>query len=1010
MTRLLSTCAHSAFVLTLGLSATQLAFAQEDDTTPTQITETESGDDVAYQQKVVVTGSFIAGTPEDSALPVDVFNADELDETGVSSPLEFIKSLPSVGSVLGDSNQFSTASQGTPGVGTINLRNLGPTRNLVLMNGRRTIASPGDGFADTQMIPMFALDRIELLKDGAAATYGSDAISGVANFITKTNFDGLELDGDFTAVDGSNGDYEVSALWGKNFENGNFLIGIGHQVRSELSTTERDFVLQDYDVNPAQWSVLGNPGTYIPKLGPISQGAAGTSLGLAIDGQGIGACDSLGGIVGSTSGLPICRFTYMPFDNLVEDSARTQIYSQLTADLSPEFRMNLEALYAMSDLDNNRFSPSYPPTQGPKGPGSTFAFDVPDTNPGYAAFIAQSGLSGGPADPFTPGTFANLFGSYSSILLGRPIGFGGNEEQFGGRGGAVGETQNKAFRVSGGFEWDVTENFTWSNQATFYQSKNERYTIDGVGQRIQDALEGFGGPDCDRATGTAGVGDCMWFNPFINAHPTNPSLGIDNPAYVAGNENSVDLLNHLFIPNGVLQREDVFVLDSVMSGLTDWDLGAGQIGVAVGAQFRHSNYQNDPYNALSDSELHPCAVEGDNSCLTNGEPQIGPWIFLGQTQTSRLQQSVYAAFGEVHVPLLDNLDATLAVRFEDYGGGVGSTTDPKLSLRYEPTDWLVLRASTGTTFRGPLPGNIINGRLATGLANIDAAGSNFKSVDSFGNPDLKPETAFTYNFGAVFNFNNGFKASLDYWSYDFEDEITSTPAQGVANAVANGPGDGTQLVDCTHPLAYLITFSGGTCTQGVTIGSDIARVRTDVVNGPGVKTSGVDFSASYGWDLGPGYATVGGAGTYTLEYDVREFNLSGVTFAPGYDAVGYLNWDRSAPAISELKGNLYGTYGIDDWTFRYQMEYISGVEDNRGPATVTGGARTYFGVSAEDYVQHDLHAFWDVPVEFADVTLNASIENVTDTDPAPARVELSYNPFVGNSLGRTFTIGAKVRY
>ena len=161
MTRLLSTCAHSAFVLTLGLSATQLAFAQEDDTTPTQITETESGDDVAYQQKVVVTGSFIAGTPEDSALPVDVFNADELDETGVSSPLEFIKSLPSVGSVLGDSNQFSTASQGTPGVGTINLRNLGPTRNLVLMNGRRTIASPGDGFADTQMIPMFALEFIK---------------------------------------------------------------------------------------------------------------------------------------------------------------------------------------------------------------------------------------------------------------------------------------------------------------------------------------------------------------------------------------------------------------------------------------------------------------------------------------------------------------------------------------------------------------------------------------------------------------------------------------------------------------------------------------------------------------------------------------------------------------------------------------------------------------------------------------------------------------------------------
>ena len=174
------------------------------------------------------------------------------------------------------------------------------------------------------------------------------------------------------------------------------------------------------------------------------------------------------------------------------------------------------------------------------------------------------------------------------------------------------------------------------------------------------------------------------------------------------------------------------------------------------------------------------------------------------------------------------------------------------------------------------------------------------------------------------------------------------------------------------------------------------------MNGPGVKTSGIDFSASYGWDLGPGYATVGTAGTYTLEYDVREFVLSGVTFAEGYDAVGYLNWDRSAPAISELKANAYGTYAFGDFNFRYQLEYISGVEDNR--------AGMIYGVNGDDYIQHDLHAFWDVPVEFADVTINASVENVTDEEPAAAQTELSYNPYVGNALGRTFSIGAKIRY
>ena len=136
--------------------------------------------------RIVVTGSFIRGTPEDAALPVDVFTADDLAEQGVDSPLEFIKELPSVGASLGDTNQFSTDAQGFQGVGSLNLRGLGPQRTLVLVNGKRTIQSPGSGFVDTQLIPLFALERIEILKDGAAATYGSDAIAGVANFITRS--------------------------------------------------------------------------------------------------------------------------------------------------------------------------------------------------------------------------------------------------------------------------------------------------------------------------------------------------------------------------------------------------------------------------------------------------------------------------------------------------------------------------------------------------------------------------------------------------------------------------------------------------------------------------------------------------------------------------------------------------------------------------------------------------------------------------------------------------------
>ena len=218
-------------------------------------------------EEVVVTGSFIAGTPEDAALPVDVIGQDELAKRGSPTTVDLIKSLPISGPVLGDSNQFSTTAQGQVGAGTINLRGLGSLRTLVLLNGRRTTPSPGagSGGVDTNLLPVSAIGRVEVLKDGAAATYGSDAISGVVNFITRKNFEGLEITGDYRYVDGSNGDYTGSITYGWVGENGNFLISAGYQHRSELSTTDRDWANQPYLVNPSGYSVLGQPPSFLPR-------------------------------------------------------------------------------------------------------------------------------------------------------------------------------------------------------------------------------------------------------------------------------------------------------------------------------------------------------------------------------------------------------------------------------------------------------------------------------------------------------------------------------------------------------------------------------------------------------------------------------------------------------------------------------------------------------------------------------------------------------------------------
>ena len=136
---------------------------------------------------------------------------------------------------------FDPRAQGSEGSGSVNLRGLGAQRTLVLINGHRMTPNPfgqgGYGIVDTNLIPTAAIGRVEVLKDGAAATYGSDAISGVVNFITRTHFDGLEASASFQHVDGSDGNYTGSVLWGWEGDHGNVLLSAGYQHRSELPTT-----------------------------------------------------------------------------------------------------------------------------------------------------------------------------------------------------------------------------------------------------------------------------------------------------------------------------------------------------------------------------------------------------------------------------------------------------------------------------------------------------------------------------------------------------------------------------------------------------------------------------------------------------------------------------------------------------------------------------------------------------------------------------------------------------
>ncbi|HEX7886659.1 MAG TPA: TonB-dependent receptor [Phenylobacterium sp.] len=979
-------CGGSTLAVALALGLSHEAMAQAAQPGATDI------------QEVVVTGSFIRGTPEDAALPVEVIGADELQRRGSPNTVELIKALPASGPVLGDTNQFNPGAQYQIGAGTINLRSIGSQRTLVLVNGRRVTVSAGQGSGgvDTNMLPLSAIGRVEVLKEGAAATYGSDAIAGVVNFITRTNFDGLEVSGDYRYVDGSKGDYTFNAVYGKSYGNADLLLSAGYQHRSELEITDRDWSPLPYLKNPSGWSVLGQPPAFLP----VS--ATGTpTAGVTRDAN----CASVGGFAGFTGATPACYFTYIPFDNLIEDEDRYHVFGQVNANLDDDTKFHVEGYWARTNIPHMRFSPGFPPIQGPNGPGSIGVFSTPITNPGALTALQQAGLSA-----------AQIAATDRvSLTLFRPLGAGGNALYD--NGGHTGYRNYDLYRVSasltgkvpfGGIGYDVG--------VTYSRTQNRQHTPDIFIDRLQRALNGLGGFDC--RTNTPGANGCVYFNPFSNAYPGNPALGLTNPGYVSANTNSVALIDYLYERGSEMKNtQDLFVADLVFNGELPIELPGGAIGWAAGGQYRTQNASVELRSPFEDGRITPCPVPG----VTNCAAATGPYIFLGTSVPSQVEDSVYALFAETNLPITDAINAQAAIRYEDYGGLTGSTINPKLALKWQVVESFALRGSVGTTFRGPTPSNR-SPSGATFLSGIQAAGNNFKSVDSTGNPAVGPEKAFTYSAGGIFQ-TGGLRVIADYWYFDIKDQITTVPQQIVATAVG-GVGNGTQAVNCASPLRSLITFSNNNaCVQGVTIGNDIQRVRSDTVNGPKIKVTGIDGSVDYKWaDVMGGDVTLGGSFSRLLKYDIGEFQLNGVFVSAAYSALGFTNYNRFPGTVSKLRGAAYAEYARGDHNLRLDLTYVGGATDNRGPTTVQTGASTNcnvanaqagtatncqlttFGLKVKDFYTFDL----TYRVQLAgDTTLTASVFNILDRDPSGARLEAGYDPFIGSPYGRTFKVGAR---
>ena len=304
-------------------------------------------------EEVIVTGSFIKGTPEDAALPVDVISAQDLENAGNPTILEMIRNLGVTSGNIGETNQFTAGTN--EGVQNANLRGLGAARTLVLINGKRHVATETIG-VDISAIPTIAIGRLEILKDGAAAVYGSDAIAGVANFITRSDYEGVEIRGSHQNIDQSDGDNSVSVIFGRSFENIHFMVAAEHQTRGELRIRDRDWALQSFPDNPeGGWSGIGNPASFFGL-----SAAGGFVTGRTSDPN----CN----LLGSFQDGQTCRFQYTAFDNLIEEQDTTKIYGEMNIDVNDNMRFHAEYLYHDSNIDSWKTSPSYPP-QSFVGPG-----------------------------------------------------------------------------------------------------------------------------------------------------------------------------------------------------------------------------------------------------------------------------------------------------------------------------------------------------------------------------------------------------------------------------------------------------------------------------------------------------------------------------------------------------------------------------------------------------------------------------------------------------------------
>lgn len=917
------------------------AFAQE---TKTKANET-----------IVVTGSSIKRKVLDSALPLQIITQEELKREGISSAEQMTMLLTANGTGTDNlASQTDVSASGSPsrgfnGASTANLRGQGSNATLILLNGRR-IASHGlKGFAvDLNQIPMSAIERVDVLKDGASAVYGTDAVGGVINFITKKSYKGLNLQG-FADVteDGGGNIYRSTILGGigdLDDDNYNIWATLSYTKNEALMASQRDFVNTYQPDRGISIDTRGTPFANIVTFANsfLTSSNAPASGGLNVlrlpNGAGCNSVDRMNNyqaVLWNASGNTlVCDYDTGKAAALQQPIEKYNLVSKASYRFG-EHTLSAEVLASKSTADK---------------------------------IYSEVQISTASSFPVLYGMNANSQSTYDSLYnkivaaypsLGTPSTQYGKGFAFRWRclecGPRVVETETKTQRIFVGLDGPLAAGWNYSTGASYSSSEADSYLKSGFYYSNKDTTLGI----------NAGLADLIssgLLNPFLTTGQSQSAAGLAGLASASASGRKAY--------GGKFELKQI---DGTVSGPL-FDLWGGMAYAALGFDLRNEVYTIGGTDAPAPVFSSPAT---ENIKITSKE------------------RNVNALFAEVSLPVLPKTEINIAGRYDSYDG-FGSVFNPKISGKYKAFDSLLFRASYGTGFmvpsfdklydvsdNQPYGGNDIvdPSKCPTLVVSTgNCAGVQNLRILSGGNASLEPEKSKQYSAGLVFEPVKDYSLTLDWWKI----ERTGT----------------VQTLTITQLLNNYNLFTDKFVRDNL---GNLVAIDRRYLNAGGTLTEGVDVSLRGRGTLMDGKWFMAMEGTYLI--DKRSKVLASQPWGPS-EVGKYVVWGDLG---LKWKHNISFTYSKGDWSGSLSQLYRASYKDQVLPG-VASGAYTASNIQedVDAYITYNASLTYK---GFKNFTITGGIKNLLNTDPPFAiaydtntGAGSSWEPRVADPRGRAFTL------